>query len=159
VLWDDNRITIDGSTDLSRNEDVMARYAATAWHTVECDGLDSAKVSPAIEEALADSRPSLIRCKTIIGYGAPNKQGTAATHGAALGAEESLQRARSSAGTRRRSKCPTTCFRPGAKPASAGESELREWQRRLHESGKRDEFFARLSGNADDSWLRRTSTS
>jgi transketolase len=62
VLWDDNRITIDGSTELSRNEDVMARYAASAWHTVECDGLDSGKVSKAIDEALADPRPSLIRC-------------------------------------------------------------------------------------------------
>src|SRR5688500_13583146 len=88
VLWDDNRITIDGSTDLSRNEDVMARHSAMGWHTVECDGMDSGKVSKAIDEALADPRPSLIRCKTIIGYGAPNKQGTAATHGSPLGADE-----------------------------------------------------------------------
>jgi transketolase len=88
VLWDDNKITIDGSTDLSRNEDVIARFAACGWHTTECDGLDSGKVSKAIDEAVADMRPSLIRCKTIIGYGAPNKQGTAATHGAALGADE-----------------------------------------------------------------------
>jgi transketolase len=88
VLWDDNRITIDGSTELSRNEDVMARHAAMHWHTVECDGMDSAKVSKAIDEACADPRPSLIRCKTIIGYGAPTKQGTSATHGAALGPDE-----------------------------------------------------------------------
>src|SRR4051812_30764095 len=71
VLWDDNRITIDGSTDLSRNEDVMARFKAGQWHTVECDGLDGDAVSRAIDEALADPRPSLIRCKTIIGFGAP----------------------------------------------------------------------------------------
>ena len=58
------------------------------WHTVECDGMDSGKVSKAIDEAIADARPSLIRCKTIIGYGAPNKQGTAATHGSPLGADE-----------------------------------------------------------------------
>ena len=45
VLWDDNRITIDGSTELSRNEDVMARHAAMGWHTVECDGMDSAKAN------------------------------------------------------------------------------------------------------------------
>ena len=55
---------------------------------VECDGLNAADVSRAIEEALADPRPSLIRCRTIIGFGAPNKQGTAATHGAALGKDE-----------------------------------------------------------------------
>ena len=93
VLWDDNKITIDGSTDLSRNEDVVARYEAMGWHTVECDGLDSGKVSKAIDEAIADARPSLIRCKTIIGYGAPNKQGTAATHGARAGRGRSRRRA------------------------------------------------------------------
>ena len=67
---------------------MIARHQAAQWHTCECDGLDSADVSRAIEEALADPRPSLIRCKTIIGFGAPNKQGTAATHGAALGKDE-----------------------------------------------------------------------
>ena len=87
VLWDDNKITIDGSTDLSRNEDVVARHEAMGWHTVECDGMDSAGFQ-GDRRSVADPRPSLIRCKTIIGYGAPNKQGTAATHGAPLGAEE-----------------------------------------------------------------------
>ncbi len=85
VLWDDNSITIDGSTDLSRNEDVVARHKAAQWHVTECDGLNSDDVSRATDEAVADPRPSLIRCRTIIGYGAPTKQGTAATHGAALG--------------------------------------------------------------------------
>ena len=88
VFWDDNRITIDGATDLSTSEDIEARYAAYGWHVVRCDGLDADDVRRAIDEALADPRPSLIACRTIIGYGAPNKQGTAATHGAALGADE-----------------------------------------------------------------------
>src|SRR5678815_1915762 len=88
VLWDDNNITIDGSTELSRNEDVVARHQSGGWHTIECDGLDADAVSRAIDEAKVDPRPSLIRCKTIIGFGAPHKQGTAATHGAALGKDE-----------------------------------------------------------------------
>jgi transketolase len=88
VLWDDNKITIDGSTDLSRSEDVVARHQAAGWQTLECDGLDAGKVSKAIDHAASDERPTLIRCRTIIGYGAPNLQGTAATHGAALGKEE-----------------------------------------------------------------------
>ena len=88
VLWDDNRITIDGSTELSRNEDIIARYQASKWHTVECDGLDFDDVDRALVEAAADPRPSLVRCRTIIGFGAPNLQGTAATHGAALGKDE-----------------------------------------------------------------------
>jgi len=88
VIWDDNRITIDGSTDLSTSEDIEARYAAYGWHTVRCDGHDPADIRRAYDEALADPRPSLFACRTIIGYGAPNKQGTSATHGAALGTDE-----------------------------------------------------------------------
>ena len=88
VFWDDNRITIDGGTDLSRSEDTVGRYEASGWHTVSCDGHDFDDIRRAIDEALADPRPSLIACRTIIGWGAPNKQGTAATHGAALGPDE-----------------------------------------------------------------------
>ena len=88
VLWDDNKITIDGSTDLSTSEDIAARYAATGWHVESCDGHDPADIRRAIDAALADPRPSLIACRTIIGFGAPNKQGTSATHGAPLGADE-----------------------------------------------------------------------
>ncbi|MDB5725486.1 MAG: tkt [Novosphingobium sp.] len=88
VLWDDNRITIDGATSLSTSEDVLARYRATGWHTETCDGHDPADISRAIEAAMADDRPSLIACHTIIGKGAPTKQGTHNVHGAPLGAEE-----------------------------------------------------------------------
>ena len=88
VLWDDNKITIDGSTDLSTSEDIRARYRATGWHVTDCDGHDEASIKAAMDEALADARPSLICCATIIGKGAPNKQGTSATHGSALGEDE-----------------------------------------------------------------------
>ena len=154
MLWDDNRITIDGSTDLSRNEDVVARYAACGWHTVECDGMDSGKVSKAIDEALADARPSLIRCKTIIGYGSPGKQGTAATHGAALGADEV-------AATRLELGWDSPAFEIPEDVAAAwraagarGAKDRADWRRRLEASGKRAEFEARMAGNYDDSWLK-----
>ena len=154
VLWDDNRITIDGSTELSRNEDVVARYAASAWHTVECDGLDSAKVSKAIDEALADPRPSLIRCRTVIGYGAPTKQGTAATHGAALGAEE-VAAARKELGWDSPSfEVPEDVLSAWRAAGERGQAEHVEWRRRLSESGREDEFRARLSGSPDESWLK-----
>ena len=90
VLWDDNRITIDGAVDLSSNEDVRARYDAAGWHTIACDGHDEASIDAALEAAMADPRPSLVACRTIIGFGAPNKQGTSATHGSALGKAEVL---------------------------------------------------------------------
>jgi transketolase len=88
VLWDDNRITIDGDTDLSTSEDVMARYAATGWHVTACDGHDFADIQRALDEALTDDRPSLVACRTIIGKGAPNKQGSHNVHGSPLGADE-----------------------------------------------------------------------
>ncbi len=88
VLWDDNRITIDGATDLSTSEDVAARYRASGWHVEACDGHDPADIRRAMEAAMVDPRPSLIACRTVIGFGAPNKQGTSATHGSPLGATE-----------------------------------------------------------------------
>ena len=88
VLWDDNRITIDGDTDLSTSEDVAARYRATGWHTVACDGHDHADIERAIAEAVADPRPSLVACRTLIGKGAPNKEGGHNVHGSPLGADE-----------------------------------------------------------------------
>ena len=88
VLWDDNNVTIDGSVDLSSSEDVLARYQATNWHTVSCDGHDPASIRAAIDKAVADPRPSIIACKTIIGKGSPNKQGTSGVHGAPLGEDE-----------------------------------------------------------------------
>ncbi|HVS15451.1 MAG TPA: transketolase [Thermoanaerobaculia bacterium] len=90
VLWDDNRITIDGSTDLATSEDVVARYAAYGWHTqTVTDGNDLASLESAMRAALAETgRPSLIAVRTHIGYGSPNKQDTADAHGAPLGAEE-----------------------------------------------------------------------
>lgn len=88
VFWDDNQITIDGSTDLSTSTDQKARFAASGWHVQSVDGHDKEAIAKAIEAARADGRPSMIACKTIIGFGAPNKQGTSATHGAPLGDEE-----------------------------------------------------------------------
>ncbi len=89
VLYDDNGISIDGSTSLAFTEDVLARFAAYGWHTLRVDGHDATAVSQAINLARAEKeRPSLIACRTIIGYGSPNRAGTAKAHGEPLGAEE-----------------------------------------------------------------------
>jgi len=88
VLYDDNGISIDGPTELSYSDDALARFAAYGWHALRIDGHDPQEITRAIEAARADPRPSLIACRTIIGFGAPNKQGTAATHGAPLGEAE-----------------------------------------------------------------------
>ncbi len=154
VLWDDNRITIDGSTDLSRNEDLVARHAACGWHTVECDGLDSGKVTKAIEQAIADERPSLIRCRTIIGYGAPNKQGTAATHGAALGKEE-VEAARAELGLDPvEFTIPDDVLSAWRAAGQRGGKDRAAWQQRLEASGKGEELIERIAGKVDDAWLK-----
>ncbi len=88
VLWDDNRISIDGPTSLSTSEDTAKRFDAAGWHVVACDGHDSASVDKALGAAAADPRPSLIACRTTIGYGAPKKAGTSGAHGSPLGAAE-----------------------------------------------------------------------
>jgi transketolase len=154
VLWDDNEITIDGSTELSRNEDVLARHQAAQWHTCECDGLDADDVDRAIKEAIADPRPSLIRCKTIIGYGAPNKQGTAATHGAALGKDE-VEAARKQLGLDPvEFTVPDDVLTAWRSAGKRGSVDRALWADRLEESGRKDEFVARIEGKANDAWLK-----
>ena len=153
VLWDDNKITIDGSTDLSRNEDVVARHLACGWHTIEVDGMDAGKVGQALDKARADARPSLIRVKTIIGYGAPNKQGTSATHGAALGKAE-VEAARAELGLEPKEfTIPDDVLAAWRQVGGRGSAERSAWEERLAASGKKDEFLDRIAGKADESWL------
>ncbi|NUR11910.1 MAG: transketolase [Bradyrhizobium sp.] len=154
VLWDDNRITIDGSTELSRNEDVVARHQAAQWHTCECDGLNADDVDRAIKEALADPRPSLIRCKTIIGYGAPNKQGTAATHGAALGKDE-VAAARVELGLEPTDfTVPDDVLSAWRAVGKRGAVEHALWKDRLESSGRKEEYCSQLAGKVTDAWLK-----
>ncbi len=89
VLFDDNGISIDGPTTLSTSEDQIRRFEAAGWNTASVDGHDPAAIAAAISRARFDSsKPWLIACKTVIGYGAPKKQGTASTHGSPLGTDE-----------------------------------------------------------------------
>ena len=89
-LYDDNEITIDGSTEVAFTEDVAQRFTAYGWHVQKvADGNDLTAIAEAIEQAQNElTRPSLIMVRTTIGYGSPNKQGQAAVHGAPLGSDE-----------------------------------------------------------------------
>ncbi len=88
VLFDDNQISIDGPLNLSDTVDQVARFQAYGWHAERVDGHDQEAVAAAIERADRSDRPTLIACRTRIGFGAPTKEGSAASHGAALGEEE-----------------------------------------------------------------------
>ena len=151
VLWDDNRITIDGAVDLSSSEDIPARYAATGWHVVKCDGHDFDDIKRAMAEAVADPRPSLIACHTIIGYGAPNKQGSSKVHGSPLGDEEI-------AATRQQLGWDSAPFELPGDIVSAwralgaqGKASKQEWESRLSNSAHKSEFQRRIVGDIDAS--------
>lgn len=88
VLYDDNQISIDGPTSLATSDDVLMRFTAYGWHTQRVDGHEEDAVAAAIMAARTDPRSSLIACRTIIGYGAPSKQGKESAHGAPLGEAE-----------------------------------------------------------------------
>ncbi len=147
VLWDDNHITIDGPTDLSTSEDVKARYQATGWHVVECDGHDFEDIRRALDEAIADERPSLVACRTVIGKGAPNKQGTSATHGAPLGADE-IAAAREVLGWEAAPfEIPEQVLADWRSTADRGGAAHGEWRARLAEDVRGAEFERRMAGD------------
>jgi len=158
VLWDDNRITIDGATDLSTSEDIPARYEAYGWHVVSCDGHDFASIRAALDEAVADPRPSLIACRTIIGWGAPNKQGTSATHGAALGTDEVAAARKHLIWDSEPFDIPAEILEGWRSAGRRGGKAHEEWRSRLAASAQGEELTRRMEGRlpADigiDGWL------
>ena len=129
-LYDDNRISIEGSTDLAFSEDVAARFRALGWHTAECDGHDHADVARAIEEARGcTDRPSLVVTRTRIGCGAPKKEGTAKSHGEPLGDEE-LAGAKKKLGWPEDAHfhVPEEARAPFAARAASGRAEREAWE-------------------------------
>jgi transketolase len=146
VLWDDNRITIDGDVSMSSSEDIKARYRATGWHVAECDGHDFADIRSALAEAAADPRPSLVACRTIIGKGAPNKQGGHSVHGAPLGGDE-IAAARKELGWEHAPfEIPADVAAEWAKAGSRGAAARAEWTSRLSASADKAEFERRMAG-------------
>ena len=146
VLWDDNKITIDGAVDLSSSEDVRARYVATGWHVVSCDGHDVADVRRALAEAIADPRPSLVACATKIGYGSPNKAGTSGVHGSALGTDE-VAAAREFLGwTAEPFVIPEDIAAAWKAIGAKGGDARTAWEARLASNEKGGEFARRMGG-------------
>jgi len=152
VLWDDNKITIDGAVSLSSSEDVLARYDATGWHTISCDGHDPADVARAIEAAKADPRPSIVGCRTIIGFGAPNKQGTSATHGAALGVDEIAAARKELGWAAEPFVIPDDIKAAWAEAGHRGVAVRSAWEARLVASKDRAEFERRMAGKLPETF-------
>ena len=129
-FYDDNGISIDGEVEGWFTDDTPARFEAYGWHVVrEIDGHDSEAVRRAIEEArLVTDRPSMLCCRTIIGWGAPNKQGTEATHGARLGADE-VSAARQTLGWKHEPFVVPDAIRAQWDARAKGREREADWQR------------------------------
>ena len=148
VLYDSNDISIDGPTSLAFSDDARARFESAGWQTQQVDGHDPEAIAAAIAAAKAEPRPSMIECRTVIGYGAPTKAGTAASHGAPLGADEI-------AGTRERLgwshapfAVPDAVLAAWRAAGERGGAARGAWEARRADldEGRRSEFDAAVAG-------------
>jgi transketolase len=158
AFWDDNGISIDGEVDGWFTDDTPARFEAYGWQVIrDVDGHDPVEIQQAIETALGqDKRPTLICCRTVIGYGSPGKQGTAATHGAPLG-EEEVARAREELGWSFPPFEVPEDIRNAWNALESGRGAEKEWQERFDAYSAAEpelaaEFSRRMSGELPDEW-------
>lgn len=149
LMWDDNSITIDGGTDMSTSTDQQERFAAAGWQVISVDAHDKDAVAKAIEQARTDeTRPTLIACKAIIGFGAPNKQGTAATHGAPLGDEEIALTRKELGWAHAPFEIPGDVYASWHGVAARGRAAREAWEVRAKAAPASSEFFAALDGSS-----------
>jgi len=154
VLWDDNSICIDGPTDMTVGDDQAARFAASGWHVGVVNGHDPVAIEKVIDEAHRIDKPSLVACKTVIGFGAPNKAGTAATHGAPLGDEE-LAGARKKLGWSAKAfEVPANILAAWRSVGTSSNAARRAWELRLAalDAATNSEFQRTMSGDLPTGW-------
>lgn len=161
VLYDDNEISIDGSTEITFTEDTSAKFRAMGWHVQEVDGNELDAIDKAIANAKDESsKPSLIICRTVIGYGSPNKSGKSSSHGSPLG-EEEVKLAKENLGLPVDEKffVPTEVRDYYRKAVEAGKELESAWQDRVDRLGSESPDKARIfsqlvSGEVSDDWYR-----
>jgi len=152
VLWDDNRISIDGDTALSVSEDTLARYKAYGWAVRRVDGHDHEAVAAALTAATKSRRPTLIACRTIIGFSAPKKAGTAGSHGAPLGAEEAAAAKAALGWEGGPFEVPADIREAWETAGKRGGGTRRSWLKRLAKHPQRAEFERATAGRLPERW-------
>ncbi|MGB8275244.1 MAG: transketolase [Alphaproteobacteria bacterium] len=152
VLFDDNHISIDGATDLATSDDQLARFRASGWNAQGVDGHDMERVAAALARAKESDRPSLIACRTIIGFGAPTKQGTAATHGSPLGPEEAAAARARLGWTHPPFHVPDHILAAWRQAGAKGRKARSAWEERLEALSPADraEWDRRMAGRLPD---------
>ena len=152
VLWDDNHVSIDGDTALSFSEDVGARFRAYGWAVRRVDGHDPEDVAAAVNWATRSRRPVLIAARTIIGFGAPKKAGTAASHGAALGPDEARAAKQALGWTAEPFEIPAELREMWEAAGRRGGGARRSWLKRLARHPSRAEFERATAGKLPEDW-------
>jgi transketolase len=150
VLFDDNHISIDGGTELATSEDPLKRFAAYGWATRRIDGHDYEQINAALAFAQKSSKPVMIACKTIIGFGAPTKAGTAGSHGSALGGAEAEAAKRALGWNHLPFTVPDEVFAPWKLAGTRGVGTRRTWLKRLQKHPQKAEFERVMAGKLPD---------
>ena len=148
VLYDDNGISIDGPTSLSDSVDQVERFASAGWAAARIDGHDPAAIAGAIEAAKKSDRPSLVACRTTIGFGAPSKGGTEKSHGSPLGADEIAAVRQQLGWTAPPFEIPAAILQQWRAAGERGRTNRLAWQKRLatFAPDRRTEFERRIRG-------------
>ncbi|MCK5295797.1 MAG: transketolase [Alphaproteobacteria bacterium] len=152
VLWDDNSITIDGSTDVSTSDDHLKRFEASGWNACRIDGHNPAEIADAIKKAQSSNKPTLIACKTIIGFGSPNLAGTAKTHGSPLGDDEIAEMRKNLGWDSAPFEVPKDIVNAWREIGAKGAEVYAEWQKRLEAMPNKDEFKRAINGELPENW-------
>jgi transketolase len=147
VLWDDNAISIDGPTSLATSTDQLARFAAAGWRVERVDGHDPEAVHKALLAAQTSDRPSMIACRTVIGFGAPGKQGKETVHGAPLGADEVARARETLDWPHAPFELPEPILAAWRAAGARGASARAAWETHLAASGRASAFAQFLKGD------------
>ena len=150
ALWDNNNVTIDGFVDIASSTDQMARFKANGWNVIAVDGHDFAAVDKALQKAKKSDRPTMIACKTTIGYGAPNKCNSPQCHGSPLGAEELAAMRKNLGWTAEPFEVPEDILRSWREAGKRCAGQDKEWEARAKAKGK--EFLDVLAGRLPKGW-------
>jgi transketolase len=152
VLFDDNGISIDGPTSLTTSEDHVKRFEACGWHVQSVNGHDPIAIQAAMYAARASDKPAMIACRTTIGYGSPNKQGTSATHGSPLGDAEIAASREQLGWNHGPFEIPQEILEQWRAMGRQHEDAYADWNKRLDASGKADVFAQRVGGELSEGW-------
>jgi len=152
VLYDDNSISIDGGTGLSFTDDTLKRFAAQGWATKRVDGHDPGQIAAAMSFAIRSRKPTLIACRTIIGFGAPTKAGTAGSHGSPLGPAEAAAAKAALGWDSPPFTIPSDIESLWHNAGRRGAGPRRAWLKRLANNAQQLEFDRAMAGRLPDNW-------